>query len=678
MTINFIGHGLSSSKDNITVGKYLKASFQDNKFSKFLGFSAYSTTGGIKNLIPALKIAKLHFEEIKFFIGIDDKITTKEVFQIFLDLGIDSFVFHTQSEVIFHPKIYIFEGKRKNRIILGSSNLTLNGLFNQNIEASVVVDFGVSDIAGRKFLNQIKDYFQSVINVETENVKKIDCESLETFVNQGFIKINSSKKEKPKDEAVVNDDNSLFPELNKAFLSQNDVSEVSISERKTPNSTGKEINKDRNYLSPQYFNSWHSHFDALKNFKQQFGHTVLPSEYEDEVLVEWSRKQKYLYNENIIPEEHKNLLNSIDFYWRNAGDWNSERIWDENYEKFKKYYQKHKTFTVSRKFDKSLANWIVTTRHEKKLLQDYQIKKMDDLNPTWKLSSKEINDNLWYEKLLQLEKYKTEHGHCNVPQTHENLGRWLNDQRIDKKREKINPERLELLESIGVVWDMVEYKFQQDIERLIKYKKRFGNFDVPLDFKEDKQLAIFVFGLKNRGTTPEKKQKLDELGFNWEKHYSKSVNFKSGYITKEWAEQVVKIKNLYSKGVDVNNISADSSDLKKIKAWIVRQQKRYRTEELKPEQIRQLLDAGIKLEKVSRQDQRWECFYDLLISFKQENGHCRVTDKYDEEFRNWVCTQRTSYRDKIIDPYKIGKLNELDFEWNIGKSNRIKVSNFAV
>ena len=673
MTINFIGQGLKEGK---TVGKYLNTSFKDKRFNKFLGFSAYSTTGGVKQLIPALKLAKLHFEEIKFFIGIDDKISTKEVFEIFLGLDIDSYVFHEKKhdkrKVIFHPKIYIFEGKRENRIILGSSNLTLNGLFDQNIEASVVVEFGVDDIRGYKFLNQIKSYFKSIINLETENVKKIDHNSLEELVNEGFIIAEKDRKQKPKNGNDLTENSTFFPEREAISITVNDVNgEIRTSER-TNNGKANPQTKDKNPLNPQYLKNWHLHFEALKEFKEKFSHTVLPSEFEDEILVEWSRKQKALYNEGIIPKEHKDLLNGIDFYWGTAVEWNSERAWDKRYEEFEAYYLKYKTFSVSLKHDKSLSSWVITQRQEKHLLLPHQTKKMDALDPNWKLSAEEINNNSWLEKLVLLEQYKKENGDCNVPQDNKLLGRWVGDQRTKKRRGLMIPERQNLLESFDFIWDMGDYKFQQDLERLIKYKKRFGNFDVPLDFEEDKQLGIFVFGLKNRGTIPEKTQKLDDLGFNWEKHYNKSMNITSGYISKDWKDRVAKLKNLSLKGLDVNNIFVHSEDDKDIKDWITRQQKRYRENELKPEQVKLLEDAGVKLEKVSSQDQRWASFYDLLVSYKAEYGDARVPTSFDEELGNWVSTQRKSRRQGIIDQYKIDKLNELDFEWYVGNSNKKK------
>ena len=671
MTINFIGHGLTTNKNAETVGNYLYSSFRDENFNKFLGFSAYSTQSGIKKLASSLKVAKSNFEEIKFFIGIDDKITTKEVFQILLDLGVDCFTYHTQTDVIFHPKIYIFEGDRRNRIILGSSNLTKHGLFNLNIEASIVVDFSSGDVSGSKFLNQIKTYFKGIINVETENVKKIDATSLELFVQNGFIGSDKDKNKKIKKEEapLLDTDNSFFPETSKIFISESDMGGITTNEQK--NTYLSPVDKDKNYLSQHYLDTWNFNFEALTKFKEKHGHTVIPTDYEDEGLFEWTRRQKYLKNNGVLPTTHHQKLESIGFYWRTLGDWNSERTWDIRYAEFKEHYRLNNTFKVSRKENKELYQWLITQRMEYNagLLLENQIEKMDNLDPKWKISLKEKNEDMWFSSLLQLENFKKEHGDCNVSQRENSLGRWLNGQRIDKKRGKLSSEKEHLLTSLGVIWDVKEHEFEMIFEKLIQYKKRFGNFDIELDY-EDKQLANYVFSLKSRGTTPERRQRLDEVGFNWEKHYKKVAEVKSSFITAEWKLKVNKVKTLSSEGVDFNSAVPVLPQLKKIKHWVLTQQQRYRLGFLKDEQIKLLTDAGIKLEKVSKQDQRWANFYELLTLYKQEHGHCRVSESFDEELKNWVATQRGSYKDKVLDKTKIDKLNDLSFEWVVVKKRK--------
>jgi hypothetical protein len=466
-------------------------------------------------------------------------------------------------------------------------------------------------------------------------------------------------------EDDLNRDNDFFPEVG---INESSSRDISSTTRTNYDSNDTE----RNLLSQSYLDNWHLHFDELKKYKQKIGHTVVPTDYEDETLFDWCRKQRNLNSNGIIPIEHKKQLDSIDFYWRNLVDWNSEIVWNENYEQFKEYYLRFKTFRVSRKHFRKLAVWIVNTRmdYHKGLMLDSQIKKMNDLDPTWKVASKEINDDIWFEKLMLLVEYKEHNGHCNVPQTEPNIGRWLNDQRTDKKRGKLNSEREDLLESTGVIWDIGEYNFQLMIDRLTKYKQRFGNYDVPLDFEEDTQLGNFVYRLQTRGTTPERTRILEDLDFNWEKKYTKTVKVKSTHITKEWQANVEKVKAYHISGIDVNNIPKEATDLKEIKSWILSQQQRFRTSEFKEKQIKLLLEAGVTLEKVSKQEQRWNHFYELLTLFKQEHGHCKVTMTFDEEFGGWVSTQRMSYKNKTLDQYKIDKLNELDFEWVTGKNTK--------
>jgi Helicase associated domain/PLD-like domain len=661
MTINFIGHGLDISNKTDNIGNYLVSSFQDESYNKFLGFSAYATKAGMNRLIKALKVAKSNFEEIKFFLGIDDDITTKEVFQILVNLEIESFVFHINSDIIFHPKIYIFEGKRKSRIILGSSNLTKQGLFNLNIESSLVIDFSNGDNTGIKLLKQIKEYFSSILNLETENVQRIDKDSLSFFVKNGLIKSEKDRKTKNKED---DEDNLLgfFPELEKSNINDSDLGGI-VTKEKENKATEREYTKNT-ILTKHYLETWSSNFDALKTYMKNNNNEPIPANYKDEGLIEWCRKQRFLKNEGIIPIDHEEALNSIGFYWKSLKDWLSEKSWNENFENYKNYYHKHNSYQVSKKIDKKLMSWVIHQRMEyyQGIMLDYQIQKMDDFYPNWKQTAQDKNEVKWFDKLLELQSYKQIHGNVNVPQRDSSLGRWVNDQRTQKNRGKLSEEKEEFLNSLGMIWNIGDYEFDIFLAQLIKYKKTYGNYDVELNY-EDKKLANYVFRLKNIGTTEEKAKKLDEIGFNWEKHYKKTVETKSSFITKEWRKKLYSMKSLQDQGIDINKINANQNEFKEIWQWIQTQKQRYRGDELKQEQIELLVEAGLKLDKKSVYEQRWEHFYELLTWFKNENGHCKVTNSFDEEFKNWVNHQRVSYKAKTLEKSKIDKLNLLNFEW---------------
>jgi predicted helicase len=66
-------------------------------------------------------------------------------------------------------------------------------------------------------------------------------------------------------------------------------------------------------------------------------------------------------------------------------------------------------------------------------------------------------DNGSYNNYILLVKYKAREGNCKVPQGHkedeENLGVWLNTQRINKKKGTlVDVERIRQLEELGIVW----------------------------------------------------------------------------------------------------------------------------------------------------------------------------------------------------------------------------------
>ena len=58
--------------------------------------------------------------------------------------------------------------------------------------------------------------------------------------------------------------------------------------------------------------------------------------------------------------------------------------------------------------------------------------------------------------------------------------------------------------------------------------------------------------------------------------------------------------------------------------------------------------------------------FNLLLKFKEREGHCRVprTHKEDEEnLGNWLYTQKQAHGKGKLDPERYGKLKELGIEW---------------
>ncbi|KAL7546837.1 hypothetical protein ACHAWF_010167 [Thalassiosira exigua] len=79
----------------------------------------------------------------------------------------------------------------------------------------------------------------------------------------------------------------------------------------------------------------------------------------------------------------------------------------------------------------------------------------DELSPSRTGRGAKYNDARWLERFDELEQFKSEHGHCNVPRTSKEnpkLARWVKQQRYQFKLGRILEDRLKRLNDIGFEW----------------------------------------------------------------------------------------------------------------------------------------------------------------------------------------------------------------------------------
>eukprot|EP00804_Cyclotella_cryptica_P027833 CCRYP_009239-RA/>CCRYP_009239-RA protein AED:0.06 eAED:0.16 QI:0/-1/0/1/-1/1/1/0/205 len=86
--------------------------------------------------------------------------------------------------------------------------------------------------------------------------------------------------------------------------------------------------------------------------------------------------------------------------------------------------------------------------------------------------------NFWEEKFTALQAYKEKNGDCLVPQSHKELGHFVNNQRRLKKQivngkslGTLTAERIERLEKIGFVWEVranADEAFNNNLQEVIE------------------------------------------------------------------------------------------------------------------------------------------------------------------------------------------------------------------
>ena len=192
MNIKLLGQGFEADSKH-SVGNYLMKFFLKKDFHTFTGISAFTSKTAISGLAKYMELAKSHFETITIITGVDQKVTSKEALEALMKLGINSYVFYTPSPPIFHPKIYLFEGDSKSKLIIGSSNLTQSGLF-MNVETSLLINLNNKLEVDKKVVTQLKKYFKSLFDLSDLNLKKISGELIEDLVETGVVPTEAERK----------------------------------------------------------------------------------------------------------------------------------------------------------------------------------------------------------------------------------------------------------------------------------------------------------------------------------------------------------------------------------------------------------------------------------------------------------------------------------------------------
>jgi hypothetical protein len=126
MNVSFVPQGLREEGES--VGKTVLESFSDAEFTKFSCLVAFVSVSGVEGLSEAINDSKQHITQFNVIFGIDQKATSKESLESLLSLDINAKIYYSRSAPIFHPKIYVFDGEQRCRIIVGSSNFTQAGL----------------------------------------------------------------------------------------------------------------------------------------------------------------------------------------------------------------------------------------------------------------------------------------------------------------------------------------------------------------------------------------------------------------------------------------------------------------------------------------------------------------------------------------------------------------------
>jgi superfamily II DNA or RNA helicase len=286
---------------------------------------------------------------------------------------------------------------------------------------------------------------------------------------------------------------------------------------------------------------WLEHFNALKAFKQKYGHCDVRLEKDGLGLRMWIIVQRTKQSRGQLPPERRAKLESIGFSW--SGDAKYKERWQRGYAELKKFYETHgnlKVPTSNRRLSRLV--WRQRRRREMGTLSPMEIQLLDRVGFRWRRRDR----GRWEDRLAEVAEFKAKHGHCNIPAKYpENpkLGGFANNMRRQHSKGQLSHERFSKLDELGFRWSGgkrdVMQQWSDHFADLRNYKGVHGNCDVPAQYKENQSLAYWVAKQReryHRGLMhPRRVQLLNEQGFtwigrpghSWHERYSALLQFKS-------------------------------------------------------------------------------------------------------------------------------------------------------
>jgi hypothetical protein len=330
------------------------------------------------------------------------------------------------------------------------------------------------------------------------------------------------------------------------------------------------------------------------------------------------------------------------------------RSWDEWYGRLIKFKEIEGHCRVNDNYVDGtyrLGKWVQKQRTKKNTLDDIHLKKLDDIGFIWDARL----DN-WQEGFDALIEYKNEYGDCLVPALYKvdnfYLGRWVSNQRTRKNITAEN--RIALLNAIGFVWDVLNANWLTNFKALVKYVDREGSCNISSKYCDNNlKLGLWVsHQRKNKEQlTIEQIDDLNSLHFIWDP------------LSEKW-EQGFRALSKFNKREE-HCVVPDQwvEDDFNLGTWVGVQRTRFNSGILSSLRKDHLDKLGFIWNVKSSQ---WEQKYQLLVKFKDSQGHCNVPQKYqvdNVQLGSWVSTQRAN-KFKLSGE-QISRLNQLGFAWSL-------------
>jgi Helicase associated domain len=267
---------------------------------------------------------------------------------------------------------------------------------------------------------------------------------------------------------------------------------------------------------------WNDMFQLLQEYQATHGDCLVPADYvtiDEERLGRWVQTQRTglasgkLFKD--LYQDRLQKLQSIGFEPRALPDDSDESRWTRLFGQLVEYQRQHGDCLVPSKYpeDRVLGKFVNHLRGEADTLSRDRREQLDSIGFVW-----DPHEAVWNAKFRELQRFQQQHDHCLVSRNqhdHEaeypGLVNWVNMQRISRRT--MDTERIQLLDSIGFVWDARDASWNARWNVMFEQLRQYQASKVPLS--NDDKLARWVYHQRTSRTklSPDRRSKLQSIGF---------------------------------------------------------------------------------------------------------------------------------------------------------------------
>lgn len=187
---------ISQPDDAFRLGDYLILHLKQPEWTEFRAAIAFVKQSGVRHISDALAEFSRR-ATVRLSVGIDLAATSKEGLSGLLDCVAgrgEVWIFHNENTSTFHPKVYLFKGKERADLVVGSGNLTEGGLFT-NYEASLAISLDLTLKADKGLLAQVETVLDRWSTPSQGIVLQLTDELIEQLADNGDIPTEEEARE---------------------------------------------------------------------------------------------------------------------------------------------------------------------------------------------------------------------------------------------------------------------------------------------------------------------------------------------------------------------------------------------------------------------------------------------------------------------------------------------------